>query len=85
MILSIYTHQPDGPATGKTMNDKIDMLAVIEHDGDLWQVLAKGATDERGLTFCHLASTTRFIEQRNGRRPIQINDWIPLARVGGGK
>ncbi|WP_441253643.1 hypothetical protein [Bradyrhizobium sp. 613_E4_N2_2] len=49
---------------------------VIEHEGDHYRVLATGAIDEAGRVYCHLASTTRFVQQRNGRRPIQICDWI---------
>lgn len=50
-------------------------ITTIKHDGDTWNVIAKGA-DRDGKTFCHLASTTRGCHQRNGFSPVQINDWI---------
>ncbi len=49
---------------------------VIEHNGDVWTVLGVGCTREDGKTYLHLASTTRFVTQKNGKRPIQIGDWI---------
>jgi len=49
---------------------------VIEHDGDVWVVWGVGRTREDGKTYLHLASTTRFVTQKNGKRPIQIGDWI---------
>lgn len=52
----------------------------IKWDGDTWQVLAAGTV--RGDTvYLHLASRTRFQSQRNGRRPIQIGDWIPISLI----
>jgi len=55
----------------------VDELPVIEHDGDQWRVIAKGATrPEDGFIYCHLASATRFVQQRNGKRPVQVADWI---------
>jgi hypothetical protein len=53
-------------------------MQTIKHDGDTWKVLSTGVTREDGLTFCHLASVTRFVKQRNGQRPIQICDWVQL-------
>lgn len=53
-------------------------MRQIQHDGDNWNILATGATREDGKTFCHLASTTRFVKQRNGQRPVQICDWVAL-------
>lgn len=50
-------------------------MLVIKHDGDEWIILSQGATRD-GKTYCHLASTTRFREQKNGPNPIQIGDWI---------
>lgn len=57
------------------------VLAVIEHDGDLWRVLATGATDEHGRVYCQLASTTRARQQRNGANPIQIADWVDPLKL----
>lgn len=53
----------------------------IEVFGDTWNVLALGARDNEGKVYAHLASTTRFVEQRNGKRPIQIGDWIDASLV----
>ena len=53
-------------------------LRRVEHDGDTWRVLSAGVERSDGLRLCHLASTTRFLAQRNGQRPIQICDWIRL-------
>ena len=58
------------------MSASVDVVPVIEHDGDRWRVIAKGATRGDGYVYCHLASTTRFVQQRNGLRPVQIADWI---------
>lgn len=46
--------------------------------GDVWRVLGAGA-QRNGNTFCHLASTTRFRQQKNGKNPIQIGDWVDTA------
>lgn len=64
-----------------------DVMAVIDHDGDRWSVLSKGSAREDGFVYCHLASNTRAVRQRNGSRPVQIADWIDprkLARFRGG-
>ena len=50
-------------------------MVTIQHDGDTWNILSEGATRD-GKTYCHLASTTRFRQQRNGKTPVQIGDWI---------
>lgn len=47
----------------------------IKYDNDVWLVLAEGVSRD-GKTFCHLASTTRFRQQKNGAVPVQIGDWI---------
>lgn len=44
-------------------------------DGDTWRILGIGASRNQ-QTYLHLASTTRFQEQRNGRAPVQITDWV---------
>lgn len=51
------------------------MQITINHDGDTWRILSKGATRD-GKTYCHLASTTRFQQQKNGKVPVQMGDWI---------
>lgn len=64
---------------------------IISWDNDQWRVLSQGATivdengDDLGLVYVHLASTTRFRDQRNGRNPIQIGDWIPASVLRAGK
>lgn len=50
----------------------------IRLDGDTWRVLSIGIAREDGKRLCHLASTTRFVRQRNGQRPVQICDWVQL-------
>ena len=54
------------------------MDPIINYEGDIWRVIGKGVTREDGKTYCHLASTTRFRHQRNGKCPIQMCDWIKL-------
>ena len=51
---------------------------VIQHDGQEWKVIGTGTVREDGKTYCHLASTAQFVQQRNGARPIQIGDWVQL-------
>ena len=48
---------------------------IIVHMGDAWRVLGVGAQRD-GNTYCHLASTTNFRQQKNGAIPMQIGDWI---------
>lgn len=51
---------------------------TVQHDGGEWQVIGTGVTREDGKTYCHLASTTQFRQQRNGRNPVQMADWVDL-------
>lgn len=51
------------------------MKLTINHDGDTWEIVNQGIKKD-DKTFCHLASTTRFRQQKNGKNPIQIGDWI---------
>jgi len=53
---------------------------TIELNGDTWKVLGLG-TRADGKVYAHLASTTRFVQQRNGQRAIQMADWIDEALV----
>lgn len=55
-------------------------MITIQHDGDTWNIVGEGATRD-GKTYCHLASTTRFRQQRNGKNPVQIGDWIDHAVI----
>ena len=48
---------------------------VIVHMGRAWRVIGVGAQRD-GNTFCHLACTHEFRVQKNGKVPVQINDWI---------
>jgi hypothetical protein len=52
----------------------------IKWGGDTWQVLATGATRDDSL-YLHLSSRTRYTQQRNGRNPIQIGDYVPVALI----
>lgn len=56
------------------------MAITIKHDGDTWKILSEGATKD-GKTYCHLASTTRGKQQKNGWLPVQIADWIDHAAI----
>ena len=54
---------------------------IIEYEGDTWTVIGVGITAigpcaMEGQTYLQLASTTRFIVQRNGRRPVMIATWV---------
>lgn len=55
-------------------------MITIQHDGDTWNILGEGATRD-GKTYCHLASTTRGRQQRNGWMPLQLGDWIDHAVI----
>jgi hypothetical protein len=55
-------------------------MITIQHDGDTWNIIGEGAARD-GKVFCHLASTTRGRQQRNGWVPVQINDWIDAAVI----
>lgn len=58
-------------------------MELIDIDGETYRVLARGATDDHGRVYLHLASESRSVEQKNGRRPAQIADWADLARIYG--
>lgn len=47
----------------------------VRKNGDVWRIVGIGVSKE-DKTFCHLASTTRFVKQRNGSRSIQMQDWV---------
>ena len=47
----------------------------IEIDGDVWVILSLGV-ERDGKRYAHLASTTRFRQQRNGKVPVQMCDFI---------
>lgn len=54
---------------------KDSAMIEIKHDGDTWKIIGEGALRD-GKVFCHLSSTTRGRQQRNGWVPLQICDWI---------
>ena len=62
--------------TNKEQQLFLDARVVV--DGDVWRVIGVGAQRD-GNTYCHLASTTRFRQQKNGNNPIQISDWIDTS------
>jgi len=47
----------------------------ITRDGDTWLIVGIGVEVD-GKRYTHLASTTRFRQQRNGKVPVQIGDWL---------
>lgn len=53
---------------------------MIRHDSDDWRILSVGAHRD-GKLYCHLASLTRSVAQRNGARSIQSADWIDAGIV----
>lgn len=68
----------------------------ITFEGDTWLIAGKGTINDAGETYCHLSSTTRFRQQRNGKNPVQIgvflklpeaapvaSDWIEVSPDGG--
>ena len=57
---------------------------TIVHMGRVWRVIGVGAVSE-GNTFCHLASVYEFRKQKNGRVPLQINDWVDTAVLAAAK
>lgn len=48
-------------------------------DGHEYRIIGRGITNEAGLTYCHLASTTQGAQQRNGFVPRQIMEWVNLS------
>ncbi len=62
------------------MNKHTPGPLTIPHDGDIWRILSQGAMRE-GKVYCHLASTTKGVQQRNGWNPMQICDWIDADLV----
>ena len=66
------------------MNKEEFLGKVIVHIGDVWKVIGVGAQRD-GITFCHLASTHRGRQQKNGWMPQQINDWVDTATLKASK
>lgn len=47
---------------------------IIQHDDFVWRIVSTGA-ERDGKTWCHLAAVNQ--KQKDGKTPIQINDWVP--------
>lgn len=57
----------------------IDRLVIV--DGHEYRILSLGVQREDGTVYAHLASTTEFRQQRNGKVPRQTCDYIDLTTV----
>lgn len=59
---------------------RLEPMKTLEIAGDTWRILGTGAcrNDE---VICHLASTTRFHQQRNGRVPVQTQQPVLVEIV----
>lgn len=53
---------------------------VLEFVGDTWVVVGTGIYSA-GAVYCHLASTTRFGDTKNGKAPLQVAAYIEAGRV----
>ena len=53
---------------------------IITVRNDVWRVVGIGLERE-GATFLHLASTTRFRQQRNGAVPVQTTGWFTAEGI----
>jgi hypothetical protein len=60
---------------------KLDLTKfLISLDGDEWTVVNSGVVDaDSGTIYLHLKSTTRFRQQKNGKVPVQMAEWLPLS------
>lgn len=52
---------------------------IVEVDGERWRIVGLGI-EQDGLQYAHLANLKRFVQQRNGKNPIQICTWIGGTR-----
>lgn len=55
---------------------KIIFGSLVKIDSDTWKVIGVGVTRDDGAVYCHMASTTRFSQRRNGRCPVQACRWL---------
>lgn len=53
---------------------------TLNVDNDTFRIIGVGVVVD-GKVYLHLASTTRFRQQRNGKSPVQIADWFPVEDV----
>jgi len=56
------------------------MDPTLKLDGDTWRILGTGVHVD-GTVICHLASTTRFQQQRNGAVPVQRMEAVAAELV----
>lgn len=57
---------------------------TIQYQGDVWRIIGVGANNGQE-SYVHLASTTQYRQQKNGKCPIQGGYWLPneqLAALG---
>lgn len=66
------------------IGDRSKIGCTLVHLGRAWRVIGVG-TERNGNTFCHLASLHEFRVQKNGRVPLQINDWVDTAVLAAAK
>ena len=59
----------------QTASNALKLGDKIQKDGDTWIIIGLGVVVD-GKRYAHLASTTRFRQQRNGKVPAQICDWV---------
>lgn len=55
-------------------------MQQIKLNGDTWNVAGRGVEVD-GKVFLHLSSATRFRAQKNGKRPVQMCDWVPVETL----
>ena len=67
-----------------TLGDRSKVGNTLVHMGHAWRVIGVGA-QRNGNTFCHLANLSEFRNQKNGRVPVQINDWVDSAVLANSK
>lgn len=56
------------------------MEPTIEHNGDTWRVASQGVRKGNKI-YCHLYSTTRGTQQKNGFHPIQSCDFVKMSAL----
>jgi hypothetical protein len=48
----------------------------VTYQGEAWNVVSLGVTNDDGRTYAHLSHPTRGRLQKNGFVPEQVCDWI---------
>lgn len=64
------------------MDLKSQLGKEIEIDGEKYTIQSFGVEREDGMIYAHLASTTKFREQKNGKVPVQICDFFTPKALG---